>query len=92
MPGSGRPRATQRTRGQKSTFASAAPLRGWRTFFYYRKERDRIGARGDDRDPTVELETFEILGLGPFTLSQKSAHPIAAVDVQRLRDDVVGVR
>jgi hypothetical protein len=30
----------------------------------HRKERDRIGARGDDRHPTtVELETFEIYRL-----------------------------
>jgi hypothetical protein len=29
----------------------------------HRKERDRIGARDDDRDPTVQLETSEIHGL-----------------------------
>src|ERR1700722_12142783 len=54
-------------------------------------EADPLPAPGNDGDAAFEIEAPEIHWAEAST-TMSSAHPVAAIDVERLRDDVIAVR
>src|SRR3984957_14341530 len=58
---------------------------------FHTGEADPLPAAGDDRHAAFEIEAIQIHGPAAST-AMSSAHPVAAVDVERLRDDVIAVR
>ena len=49
-------------------------------------EANPLPAAGDDGDATLEIEAIQIHG-PEASIAMSSAHPVAAVDAERLRDD-----
>src|SRR6202042_725300 len=58
---------------------------------FHARKANPLRPAGDDRDSAFEFEAIQIHGPNA-SAAMLSAHPVAAVDVERLRDDEIAVR